>query len=233
MTHREDIVSALRHATRPLDDDELARRAGITPRQTVNQICRRLEAEGVLSRVSGPDGKIVNVVRGTGDRQAPDRRSAVFDESTPNTPPQGELPAGDSSEQRRAERAMLDALGERLGVTLKPRRLERHGGVRVEIDGADEGLTVLVECWAHQGPAKVAQKYKLVNDAVKLHWIASTMQPSPRRILCVSDEAAVQHLRGRSWQGQAIRDLGVEIAVIELPDDVREAVAAAQVRQFR
>lgn len=128
---------------------------------------------------------------------------------------------------------MLDALGEQLGVTLRPRRLERQGGVRVEIDGADEDLTVLVECWAHRGPAKVAQKYKLVNDAVKLHWIASTMQPPPRRILCVSDEAAVQHLRGRAWQGQAIRDLGVEIAVIELPDDVREAVAAAQVRQFR
>lgn len=232
MTHREDIVSTLRHATRPLDDDELARRAGITPRQTVNQICRRLEAEGVLSRVSGPDGKIVNVLRDTGEGQAPDRPSPVA-EATQRTPPQGDLPAGDSSEQRRAERAMLDALGEQLGVTLRPRRLERQGGVRVEIDGADKDLTVLVECWAHQGSAKVAQKYKLVNDAVKLHWIASTMQPPPRRILCVSDAAAVRHLRGRSWQGHAIRDLGVEIIVVELPEEVRTAVAAAQLRQFR
>lgn len=128
---------------------------------------------------------------------------------------------------------MLDVLGERLGVVLNPCRLERPGGIRVEIDGADEDVTGLVECWAHQGPAKVAQKYKLVNDALKLHWIGSTMHSPPRRVLCVTDATAVQHLRGRSWQGQATRDLDVEIEIVELPEDVRLAVEAAQARQFR
>jgi len=55
----------------------------------------------------------------------------------------------------------------------------------------------------------------------------------PRRILCVSDPAAVHHLQGRSWQGEAIRELGVEIEVVELPEPMRAAVAAAQARQFR
>ncbi len=92
---------------------------------------------------------------------------------------------------------------------------------------------MLVECWAHQGPTKVAQKYKLVNDATKLSWIARSLPRPPRLVLCVSDEAAVKHLRGRSWQGQAIRDLGVEIEVVQLPDDVVASISAAQRRQYR
>ena len=233
MTNREKVLSTLRLSTSPLDDDELARRAGVSPRQQVNQICRRLVQEGLLTRVSGPDGKIVNALRGTDAAQATSHGGPGGAAESGTTPARA-LPPGDSSEQRRAERAMLDALGERLGLVLNPRRLERPGGVRVEVDGADDNLTVLVECWAHQGPAKVAQKYKLVNDAVKLHWIGSTASSTPpRRIICVTDAAAVQHLQGRSWQAQAIRDLGVEIAVVELPEPLRAAVAAAQDRQFR
>ena len=45
---------------------------------------------------------------------------------------------------------------------------------------------MLVECWAHQGPTKVAQKYKLVNDATKLSWIARSLPRPPRLVLCVS-----------------------------------------------
>jgi len=232
MTNREKVLSTLRRATTPLDDDELARRAGVTPRQQVNQICRALVQEGLLVRVGGPEGKIVNVLRNSDPTQAP-RVAADSDPAESEAGSDRALPAGDSSEQTQAERAMLDALGERLGLLLNPRRLERPGGIRVEVDGADDELIVLVECWAHQGPAKAAQKYKLVNDAVKLHWIGSTLSSTPRGILCVTDAAAVQHLKGRSWQAQAIRELGIEIEVVELPESLRASVAAAQARQFR
>jgi hypothetical protein len=48
-------------AGRPdLDDDEISAWTGISPRQQVNQICRRLEGEGALLRSRGPSGKIVN-----------------------------------------------------------------------------------------------------------------------------------------------------------------------------
>ncbi|NEC92701.1 hypothetical protein G3I71_44785 [Streptomyces sp. SID12501] len=49
----------------------------------------------------------------------------------------------------------------------------------------------------------------------------------------MTEGAAVQHLRGRSWQEHAIRELGVEIEVVELAESLRAAVAAAQERQFR
>ena len=58
--HREQLISILRRSVLPLDDDELARCAEIHPRQSVNQLCRRLADEGVLRRFAGPAGKIVN-----------------------------------------------------------------------------------------------------------------------------------------------------------------------------
>lgn len=54
----ERILEAIRHT--PLDDDQLARRLGVSPRQSINQTARRLEAQGKLHRYLGPDGKIVN-----------------------------------------------------------------------------------------------------------------------------------------------------------------------------
>lgn len=47
---------------------------------------------------------------------------------------------------------MLDLLSQQLGNVLNPVRLTVPSGERVEVDGADAGLSVLVECWAHQGP---------------------------------------------------------------------------------
>jgi hypothetical protein len=42
------------------DDDKIAKGLGISPRQTVNQVCRTLAAQGVIDRRLGPDGKLVN-----------------------------------------------------------------------------------------------------------------------------------------------------------------------------
>jgi hypothetical protein len=54
------VLDELRRARRPLDDDELARRLGVSPRQTINQVCRGLERSGRLRRYAGSEGKIVN-----------------------------------------------------------------------------------------------------------------------------------------------------------------------------
>ncbi|MEG8223341.1 hypothetical protein OSJ57_22435 [Sphingomonas sp. HH69] len=42
------------------DDDEISAALQIRPRQTINQICRKLEKEGVVKRCRGSSGKIVN-----------------------------------------------------------------------------------------------------------------------------------------------------------------------------
>jgi hypothetical protein len=122
-----------------------------------------------------------------------------------------------------------------LGRSLEPARLTVPSGAWVEIDGADDGRTVLVECWAHQGAPKAAQRHKVLSDALKLTWIASTIYPRPRLVLCMSDAAAAgPFLPGaRSWAAQALVDLGITISIVQLPEDVRRAVVTAQQRQYR
>lgn len=59
----ERVLSTLRGSAVALDDDQLAEVLGVR-RQHVNQVARRLEARGQLSRVVDPQtGKIVNALR--------------------------------------------------------------------------------------------------------------------------------------------------------------------------
>jgi hypothetical protein len=59
-TIAERLLEAIRF--RALDDDQLAKRLGVSQRQSINQTARKLEAQGLLRRHIGPDGKIVNAL---------------------------------------------------------------------------------------------------------------------------------------------------------------------------
>lgn len=62
-TLAERILEAIRFA--PLDDDVLAKRLGVSQRQSVNQVARRLAADGRLRRYVGSGGKLVNALPDT------------------------------------------------------------------------------------------------------------------------------------------------------------------------
>jgi hypothetical protein len=226
----------LQHSSRPLDDDELAQRLGVNPRQTINQVCRKLAQAGRLRRYIGQEGKIVNdlkhtAIAGTSLRQELSPTDVLRPE------PEGHLkvlPPGHSQEQRWAERVMLELVGERFGVALTPRVISLPDGVRVEIDGVSDDFSILVEAWAHQGPPKSAQKHKVLSDTLKLLYVASTLETLPRLALCLSDPLAAYHFTAaKSWAAMALRNFDVEVVVVEVPADVRDAVIAAQKRQFR
>ena len=142
------------------------------------------------------------------------------------------MPAGDSAEQRGAERVMLDLLGSRLGLELNPATITVRSGERVQVDGADGSRTVLAECWAHQGPPKSAQKHKVLADAFKLAWIATTIYPRPQLILCLSDPLAAAPFLpgGRSWASRALQDHLIAVSVVALPDELRQRLLAPQHR---
>jgi len=77
-TNEERIIARL--LDRPgLDDDELSKATGISPRQQVNQICRRLESRGLVRREPGAHGKIVNFLQSSGEfsSSAPSREATV------------------------------------------------------------------------------------------------------------------------------------------------------------
>jgi hypothetical protein len=84
-TNQDRVLETLRLSARPLDDDEIATRVGIQPRQQVNQICRRLQAEGRIDRRPGPSGKIVNSLAGREmfDASPPPVRNRSMDPAWP------------------------------------------------------------------------------------------------------------------------------------------------------
>jgi len=239
-SHQDILLTAMRLSPTPLDDDQLSERTGIRPRQQVNQICRRLQRAGVVRRYEGPDGKLVSeliagvdpvVAAVVASVPSQDLQEAADPAADPT---EHRLPPGASGEQRAAERVMLDLLGERLSQVLRPARIRLPSGVRVEVDGADPDRTTLVECWAHQGTVKSAQRSKVLADAFKLSWVATSIYPRPRLVLCLSDPAAAApFVSTRSWPAQALRDTGIEVVVVELPTGIPQQIEAAQQRQFR
>lgn len=144
------------------------------------------------------------------------------------------LAAGDSPEQRQAEQLIISALADKLGLSLTKAR-KRHAGAVVEFDGLSEDPPVLVEAWAHQGRPKSAQRNKVMTDALKMVWGATALFPGreTRKLLALSDPVAAAHFLGTSWMASALRDLGVEVVVVELPAEVIVAVKGAQRRQYR
>jgi hypothetical protein len=143
-------------------------------------------------------------------------------------------PAGDSDEQRQAEPLILAEVASLIGVVLRPNRLVVADGITVNVDGFSQDPPTLVEVWAHQGVPKPAQKAKVMSDAIKLLWVERVLYPAgTRKILALADPAAASHFLGRTWMATALRDLGLEVIVIELSDEVRAGLLAAQRRQVR
>jgi hypothetical protein len=142
-------------------------------------------------------------------------------------------PPGDSAVQRAAEVAILRIAEGTLQTTLQPRRLLLADGIRIEVDGVSDDPPILCEVWAHQGPAKTAQVHKVLHDALKLFVAGSAMQPSPRLVLILSDLAAAKRFHGKTWYAYALATLNVELHVVAIPQELRDEIMQAQLRQYR
>lgn len=141
---------------------------------------------------------------------------------------------GDSAEQRVAERVLIETLGAELGVVFVKSRLRTADDATVELDGICEEPPILVEAWAHQGPPRPAQKYKVMTDTLKLIWAESVFFPGgARKILALADDEAAAHFRSGTWMAAAIAHFGIEVRVVPLADELRSRIRGAQQRQFR
>ena len=215
-TASDRILDVLRRSARPLDDDQLSERSGINSWQQVNRICRALERYGRIRRIVGPDQRIVNEfvapamgggAIGSSEPAAvgfvlgsPEPTVLVAD--LPGTVPLAARPA--------AGGGMLELLGEQLGVPLAPVTVTAEPGVPVEIDGADPGRTVLAVCSSHRGMPTPDEEHRILADLLKVSWVAGTMTPRPRIVLCLRDSQAFS----RTWVARALSDLGITLMVV-------------------
>jgi hypothetical protein len=141
--------------------------------------------------------------------------------------------AGDSGEQRSAERQMLAELEARLGIAFGGSKYPTPDSARLEIDGVSETPLELCEAYAHQGSPKSGQKSKILADAFKLIYAERLAGKKARKIILLADEQAAAPFRGKKWVAEAFRTLGIEVEVVDLGPELRERVRKAQARQFR
>lgn len=136
----------------------------------------------------------------------------------------------DSTEQRLAERVLLDLLQEQLGATfVDGATLPVPLGVKP--DGIDLERKIVVEVFSRIGRTKPAQDRKVRSDLFKLAYMRQALGAPWRAVFCFADSQAAASTLGRSWAADAARTFGVEICVVELPEDLRARILAAQVSQ--
>lgn len=105
---------------------------------------------------------------------------------------------------------MLTALGDRLGVALRPKVLMLPDGSRVEVEGIDTEGRLLVQLVSNQGAYKPTYRNKVMADMFKLLWLRESVPTAERAVLVVT-EVIVQALGG--WVARAAAELAVNIYV--------------------
>ena len=136
-----------------------------------------------------------------------------------------------SDEQMSAESYIRDALNHEYGLSLKPRKLDLGGGVCVELDGFDEENRVLCEIYARVGRLKGAQPNKLAADILKMELIERKLTMNFRKMIAFCDAEAARSSRSKSWLSYVASELGVDVEVMNIPEDVRVQILIAQERQ--
>lgn len=115
-------------------------------------------------------------------------------------------------------------------MPLTPGSLDLPNGARVDVDGIDEEKVVFVEIFARQGRLRGAQFHKVARDALKLITLTKGREET-RRIIAFGDAEAAACVTGKSWLAEALATWNIEIMVVELDENVRAGLHAAQARQ--
>ena len=142
---------------------------------------------------------------------------------------------GDSTTQQIAEGYLISKLAEAKGIKLVKKRFILPNGRWLELDGYCKSPLILCEAWAHIGAPKVAQKHKVMNDALKMIFLNKIFYKDAKStlILVFADKNAAQHFQGTSWMAQCLKEYNIEIQIVELPRDVKASIQNAQKSQYR
>lgn len=136
----------------------------------------------------------------------------------------------DSSEQQKAEGYMLTFLQDELGLNFDSNSVLPIN-IGVKPDAIDPINKVIVEVYAHVGKVKGAQYHKIKGDILKLALIEKRLGTGWRKIICFASNEAAKYIRGKSWVAEAAKEFGVEVYVVELPEEQKNNIISAQKRQ--
>lgn len=124
---------------------------------------------------------------------------------------------------RAAEAQILAGAAGGLGVELEPMSLVLPGGASVDVDGVDAGQSTFVEVFARQGRLKGPQLDKVARDALKLATLGRSFA-SARLVIACADPIGAGQLDGTSWLAEALRTWRIQVLVVALDEELRDAL---------
>ena len=134
----------------------------------------------------------------------------------------------DSAVQRGAESAIIDALADELKVPLiRGGYVTLGGGAKIQLDARSDDGKIVVEAYARQGKLKGGQLKKVAQDVLKLALVRK--QPEyldAQAIVVFASEEALSSVSG--WVKDAAREFGVELRAVEIEEELRQQIVAAQ-----
>jgi hypothetical protein len=133
----------------------------------------------------------------------------------------------DSAVQRRAEGVIRELLAERLKVQLDPKVIRLAAGAPVHVDAVSPDEKVFAEIFARQGELKGGQQKKVAIDTLKLITVRCE-RPDVKLVLAFADANAAAYATGGGWVAQALRTWGVRVEILDIPQELRAEIQAAQ-----
>lgn len=105
-------------------------------------------------------------------------------------------------------------------------------GVHIVPDLYSEKDRIVGEIFAHIGSLKVGQQHKISQDILKMLLLEKIKGVKYRKMIVIVDNIIEEYLKGKSFIAESIRQFGIEIKKIDLPDEDHEKIVNAQKRQI-
>lgn len=140
----------------------------------------------------------------------------------------------DSTEQTQAEEHIVSLVEQKLGFTLKKNHklyLADNSYTYIQPDFFSEEHHIIGEIFSHIGKPKKAQNNKISNDILKMLVYEKVTDKQYRKIIVVCDMDELTNLCGLSVLAETIRQFQIELMYIEIDEDLRNKLLAAQKRQ--
>jgi hypothetical protein len=99
-----------------------------------------------------------------------------------------------------------------------------------KVDAASPDRRVLAEIFARQGALKGGQQKKVAIDTLKLLTVRRE-HPDTKLVIAFADTAAAAYATGGGWLAQALRTWDVDIEIVDIPQNLRDEILAAQAGQ--
>ena len=137
-----------------------------------------------------------------------------------------------SEEQRSIENYVIREIERILGFPLERNvSVQLADNIYINPDFYSNDQTIVGEIYAHVGTLKVGQQRKISQDILKLLLLDKSKDMSYRKIITIVDDTVEKYLKGKSFIAESIRQFGIEIIRINLPDELYCTIQNAQLRQ--